>query len=124
MAPMDATEAFVAFVKRILIPAKASRFTELTSSKKCQRKILDALSHEFERAVREAASRKRDYSKLWEMPCFAFHPRVGFGAEFSNVRVAYDELTLDDGWLILLRDGSAGIFRPEAAWDNEKLIAG
>ena len=96
----------------------------LASSKKSQRKVLDGLCHEFEPAIRDAAIRTKDYSKLWERPCYAFHSRVGFGAEFSNVRDAYDQLALDDGWLIVLHDGSAGIHRPEARWDDEKLIAG
>lgn len=57
-------------------------------------------------------------------PCFVFHESLGFGVEFASVREAYDKLSLEDGWLILLRDGSAGIHRPEARWDDEKLIVG
>ena len=53
-----------------------------------------------------------------------FHEPLGFGVEFASVREAYDELSVGDGWLILLCDGSAGIHRPEARWDDEKLIAG
>jgi hypothetical protein len=49
---------------------------------------------------------------------------VGFGAEFSTVREAYDELSLEDSWLIVLQDASAGIHRPEARWGDEKLLAG
>lgn len=75
-------------------------------------------------AVRDAAVRTKDYAKLWEKPCYAFHPRVGFGAVYSTVREAYDELALDDSCLILLQDASAGIHRPEARWDDERLIAG
>jgi hypothetical protein len=121
---MNATEAFGAFVRRALIPAKARRFAVLASSKKGQRKALNGLGNEFEPAIRAAAIGTKDYSQLWEEPCFAFHPRVGFGARFSTVREAYDELSLDDSWLIVLQDASAGIHRPEARWDHEKLIAG
>lgn len=96
----------------------------LASSKKGQRRALDGLCHDFEPAVRDAAVCTKDYSRLWGKPCYAFHPRVGFGGEFSTVRDANDELALDDGWLIVLQDGSAGIHRPEARWDDEKLIAG
>jgi hypothetical protein len=124
LSRMNATEAFAAFVTRALIPAKARRFAVLASSKKGQRKALNGLCHEFDPAVRAAAICTKDYSKLWKKPCFAFHPRVGFGAEFSTVREAYDELSLDDSWLIVLQDASAGIHRPEARWDDEKLLAG
>jgi hypothetical protein len=121
---MNASEAFAAFVRRALIPAKARRFAVLASSKKGHRKALNGLCHEFEPAVRDTAICAKDYSNFWEKPCYAFHPRVGFGVEFSTVRDAYDELSLDDSWLIVLQDASAGIHRPEARWDHEKLIAG
>jgi hypothetical protein len=120
---MNATEAFVAFVMRALIPAKARRFAVLAPSKKGQLKILNGLCHDFEPAIREAAVRPKDYSRFWEKPCYAFHARLGFGAEFLTVRNAYDELALDDSWLIVLQNGSAGIHRPEARWDDEKLIS-
>ena len=121
---MNATEAFATFVTRVLVPAKAMRFAVLASSKKGQRKILDGLCHEFESAIRDGAIRTKDYSKLWDEPCFVFHSQAGFGAEFSNVRDAYDKLAIDDSWLIVLQDASAGIHRPEARWDDEKLITG
>jgi hypothetical protein len=121
---MNATEAFTAFVTRVLVPTKARRFAVLASSTKGQRKVLDGLCHEFEPAIRDAAVRTKDYSKLWEKACYVFHSRVGFGTEFSNVRHAYDELAIEDSWLIVLQDASAGIYRPEARWDDEKLIAG
>ena len=119
---MNATEAFSAFVMRVMPPAKGNRFAVLASSKNGQCKIIHKLCHKF--AVREATIQTADYTKLWGKPCFAFHSRVGFGAEFPTVRKAYDELSMDDGWLILLQDASAAIHRPEARWDDEKLIAG
>jgi hypothetical protein len=120
---MNAAEAFVVFVTRVLVPGKARRFAALTSSKKGQRKILEGLCHEFEPAVRPAAIRGRNYNSLWTHTCFAFHSSVGFGVEFPNVRNAYEQLSVQDSWLILLQDASAGIHRPEARWDDEKLIA-
>jgi hypothetical protein len=121
---MNATEAFSAFVTRALVPAKARRFAVLALSKKGQRKAINGLCHEFEPALRDVAIRTKDYTRLWEKPCYAFHSRVGFGAEFSTVRQAYDELSMDDSWLIVLQDASAGIHRPESRWDAERLIAG
>ena len=121
---MDAPQAFTHFVQRCLSPEKARRFAELAASKKGQRKFLAGLYHEFEPAVRAEAVRGGGYDKLWERPCFVFHEPLGFGVEFASVREAYDELSVGDGWLILLCDGSAGIHRPEARWDDEKLIAG
>jgi hypothetical protein len=121
---MNATEAFVTFVTRALTTAKARKFAVLASSKKGQIKALDGLYHDFEPAVRNFAICPKDYSKVWEKPCYAFHARVGFGAEFSTVRHAYDDLAMDDNWLIVLQDGSAAIHRPEARWYDEKLIEG
>jgi hypothetical protein len=121
---MNATEAFTAFVTRVLVPAKARRFSALASSRKGQRKVLDELCHEFDPAIRETAIRTKNYSSLWEKTCYVFHTRLGFGTEFPKVRDAYDELSFDDSWLIVLQDASAGIHRPESRWDDEKLIAG
>jgi hypothetical protein len=119
---MDAQQAFTHFVQRCLSPEKARRFTELAASKKGQRKILDGLCHEFEPAIRAGAVRRGGYDQLWNSPCFVFDERLGFGVEFASVREAYDALSVGDSWLILLRDASAGIHRPEARWDDEKLI--
>ena len=87
-----------------------------------QRKVLAGLCHEFESAVLPSAVRRGGYDSLWGSPCFVFHEPLGFGVEATSVREAYDQLSLEDGWLILLRDASAGIHRPEARWDDEKLI--
>jgi hypothetical protein len=119
---MDAQQAFRQFVQRCLAPEKSRRFTELSASKKGQRKVLAGLCHEFEPSVRSDAVRRGGYDKLWNSSCFVFHEPLGFGVEFASVREAYDQLSVEDGWLILLRDASAGIHRPEARWDDEKLI--
>ena len=119
---MDAQHAFAEFVQRFFTPEKARRFSELCASKKGQRKVLAGLYHEFEPAVRSGAARKGGYDRIWSSPCFVFHKPLGFGIEVASVREAYDELSVEDGWLILLRDGSAGIHRPESRWDDEKLI--
>ena len=121
---MDAQQAFTQFVRRCLSPEKARRFSELAASKKGQRELLSALYHEFEPAIRAEAVQGGGYDKVWNCSCFVFHESLGFGVEFALVSEAYDELSLEDGWLILLRDGSAGIHRPEARWDGEKIIAG
>lgn len=120
---MTAEEAFALFVTRVLLPHKARRFATLVSRTKGQRKILDGLCHEFEPAIRPQAVRPKDYKHIWSRPCFAFHPSLEFGAAFPSVRDAYEQLSVDDSWLILLQDGTAGIHRPEARWDAEKLLA-
>lgn len=119
---MNSQQAFVHFVNRVLAREKAVRFTSLSATKKGKRKILDALCHEFEPAILPTAIRKSDYHPLWDKPCFVFYAPMGFGVEFSTVRDAYDKLSVEDSWLILLADASAGIHRPEGIWDDEKLV--
>jgi hypothetical protein len=121
---MDAQQAFTHFVQRCLSTEKAQRFAMLCATKKGQRKILAGLDHEFEPAVRSEAVRDGGYDRLWDRSCFVFHAPLGFGFEFASVREAYDQLTVEEGWLILLRDGSARIHRPESRWTDERLIAG
>lgn len=120
---MDAAQAFVLFARRCLLPEKARRLIELCATKNGQRKVLARLYHEFEFAIRSNAVHPWGDEKLWDKSCFAYHDSLGFGVEFVSVHAAYERLSLDDGWLILLRDASAGIHRPEAPrWDHEKLI--
>ena len=119
---MDAQQAFTHFVSRVLVPPKAERFASLATTKKGQRKILDDLCHKFEPAIPPAVVRQKDYNAFWDKPCFVFCVQMGFGVEFNSVRDAYEKLSVGDSWLILLHDASAGIYRPEGRWDDEKLI--
>jgi hypothetical protein len=121
---MDAQQAFAKFVNRALLKEKAERFVTLSESKKGQQKILDSLCHQFESAIRPSEIRRKNYEKFWSNGCYVFHSSLGFGVEFSSVREAYDKLSIEDSWLILLQDASAGIYRPEGKWDDEKLIIG
>jgi hypothetical protein len=121
---MSALEAFVKFVNHALSQEKAERFIALSETKNGQRKILDGLNHQFESAILPGAIRQNNYDKFWKIPCYVFYSPLGFGVEFNSVREAYNQLSISDGWLILLQDASAGIHRPEARWDDEKLIAG
>jgi len=119
---MDAQHTFAHFVSRVLVREKAARLTSLSATKKGQRKILDGLCHEFEPAILPSAVRRMEYDAILDRPCFVFHAPIGFGVEFPAVRDAYEKLSVEDSWLILLADASAGIHRPEGRWDNEKLI--
>jgi hypothetical protein len=119
---MNAQQAFTHFVQRCLTPEKARHFSELCLNKKGQRQVLASLYHEFEPALLPSAVQRGSYDSLWSRPCFVFHERLGFGVEVASIREAYDRLSIEGGWLILLRDGSTGIYRPEARWDDEKLI--
>jgi hypothetical protein len=119
---MSAQEAFKHLVAKCLSPEKARRFTELSANSKGQKKILDGLCHEFGPAILPGAVKSGGYDGLWESPCYAFHQPLGFGVEIASVQEAYDRLSTKDSWLILLRDGSAAIHRPEGQWDDEKLI--
>ncbi len=110
---IDPKEAFGYFVNRVLERGKAERFTALSATKKGQRKILVGLCHEFDHAILPRVVRHKDYGLLWEKQCFVYYEPLGFGIEFETVRRAYEQLSVDDSWLILVRDASAGIYRPE-----------
>lgn len=118
---MNAISAFSAFLGHALAPARAARYSGLAGTPKGQRKLLDSLNHDFDRAIRPNSRRGRVDRRA---PCYAYHSSVGFGAEFSAVAEACDHLSGSDGWLIVLSDGSGGIYRPEARWDAEVEIVG
>jgi len=86
----------------------------LSRNDKGQRKVLASLYHDFERSIR-ADVRKPSVNRA--APCYAYHASVGFGAPFPSVVDAFERLGALDGWLIVLSDGSAGIYRPEDRWD-------
>ena len=119
---VDAQQAFVKFVKRTVTPEKARRFAALAETKNGQRKLLDALSHEFESAIVAQAAPPSADDAIWQQPCYVFRERTGFGVDAASMREAYDELSTRDSWLIILCDSSAGIHRPEDRWDDEKFI--
>lgn len=118
---MTAFEAFSAFVFRALSPVKAARYSGLAATAKGQRKLLGTLDHDFERAIRPDARRG---VVIRNARCYAFHTSVGFGAEVRSVAEAYERLSGVDGWLIVLSDGSGGIYRPESHWDAAIEIVG
>src|SRR5262245_59795540 len=103
---MTPSDAFAAFDKRVRVPAKSTRLAALVGTKKGQPKILNSICHEFDPAVRPTALRERDYSNLWERPCFVFYSPLGFGVEFTKLRDAYEQLSINDSWLIVLQDAS------------------
>jgi|GEM_PF-2163829 len=119
---MNAQEVFAHFVSRVLLAEKAERFTSLSTTKQGQQKILEGLCHQFEPAIRPSAIRTRNYEPLKNRPCFVFSAPMGFGVPFNTFGEAYDKLSIEDSWLIVLTDASAGIHRPEVRWDDEKLI--
>jgi hypothetical protein len=120
---MTPTESFTKFVSNFLLPTKASRYAELSNSKKGQKKILNYLCHEFESVVRKECIKSPSYDSMLELPCFVFENSRGFGALRDSVREALEELAVADSWLIVLIDGSAGAYRPEGKYDDEILIA-
>lgn len=119
---MTSREAFEYFVKQSLSPAKAERYAALMGKRKGEDRILASFDHEFEPAIRADVVRTSDYRSVWNKPCYIFHRSREFGADAATVRAARDELAMDDGWLILLTDGTAAIFRPESRWDSECMI--
>ena len=118
---MEAREAFIRFVSAVLVKEKAERFGTLATTTKGQRKIMIALCHEIEPAVRPSAVRRAAYDPVLEEPCFVFFESIGFGVPLPTVREAYEKISVYD-WLIVLRDASAGIYRPESRWDDETLL--
>jgi len=121
LSRMSAVQAFSAFVSLALTPARATRYSGLANRPKGQKRVLDSLYHDFERAIRPDAKRRAVDRRA---RCYAYHSSLGFGAEFPSVAEAYSKLGSDDGWLIIVSDGSAGIYRPESRWDAAVEIAG
>ncbi len=114
---MNAVEALHRFLPHALAPERAARFISLTSTAKGQNKFLGSLCHDFERALRPGVWGGRTVPR--ESRCYAFSTLTRFGAEFATVADAYEKLISWESWLIVLADGSGGIYRPEARWDAQ-----
>lgn len=119
---MDAREAFSIFTGRVLERANATRLAALLGTLKGERRILERLHNDFAAALQSHVTICNDYSAVWDVPCYIFCLGTPFGESAKTVKKAYDALALREGWLILLQDGSAAIFRPENHWDREMLI--
>ena len=63
-------------------------------------------------------------SRMRKSPCYVFHHRRGYGVKYPTFDAAYEELSIDDSWLIVMADGSMGVHRPESRWDAEQVFAG
>ena len=116
---MSEVDAFSIFVARALTPNRASRYSTLTGSAKGRKRLLGMLYHDFEKSMRQNVKRGNVNRAL---PCYAYHSSLGFGKEFPSVVNAYKQLCDTDSWLIVVSDGSAGIYRPEDHWDAEVEI--
>ncbi|MDX2111921.1 MAG: hypothetical protein SFY80_16960 [Verrucomicrobiota bacterium] len=122
--PLDAQQAFIQFSNTYLLQQSARRYTELCSNDKGRRKLLESLCHKYHSCVRPECIQQRNYEKIGNPPCYAFHSSIPFGTFYPTVHEAHDSLSIVDGWLIILRDASVGIHRPEGRWDDEFLIDG
>jgi hypothetical protein len=119
---MEPAEAWRKFVVGVLVPSKAERLASLIQTRRGQLKALDALSHDFHQAVRADVSvPRRDL--FWQLPCLVFQPPSTFGAPRPSFASAYEELSTEDGWLVVSEDGRFGIYRPEGRWDDERTLA-
>lgn len=106
-----------------LVPSKAKRFVALAESRKGQAKLIDALAHQFGDAIKPEAVVADVSPRMRKAACYGFHADLRFGECFSSLDEAVDALAVEDGWLIVLADGSAGMYRPEADWDGTCVIA-
>jgi hypothetical protein len=119
---MTPLEALSHLLRRVLVPRAAERFITIAATKKGQGKFIDALSHKFEEAIRPDVARTNAYERIWTRPCFVFTSPKDFGMACDTVGAAHDDLTSRDSWLIVVADGSAGIFRPEDNWANGETL--
>jgi hypothetical protein len=120
MAPED---ALLCLISGAIAQPKARRYIALMGSKKGQIKFLASLHHELDQVIKSGHSFKsRAHENLLQLPCFVFAPPKSFGVAYDHFCDAYRSLEITDSWLIVLADGSVGVYRPEARWDDELRI--
>lgn len=120
---MDSVEAVSKFIKGTIESHRARRLLALVATKKGRRKFLSELHHGIESDVRKDVIKLDDLSSRGSLPCYVYRGPGGFGAEKVSVNAAYDSLSVDDSWLIVSQDGRFAIYRPEARWDSEIIVA-
>lgn len=118
---MNEIEAFSSFVSKALENEKSRRYLSLAGTKKGKKKILDDLCHGFESAIlnKNIVDSDSGYSSK---ACYLYSGPTGFGIRYDTVLSAYEDVSMDDSWLIISDDGRYGIHRPESRWDDEKKI--
>ena len=118
---MNNVEAVKRFITGVLEKNRAARLCALVSTSKGERKFLRELSHGIE-APAARSDRMTSLRMCDSMPCYLYWEREGFGAAKASVGEAYNVLSVEDSWLIVSQDGTFGIYRPEARWDDEVAI--
>ena len=119
---MTPEDPFPTFIHAVLVPARAERYATLAAGARGRRRILDALYHDFDAALRPECIRDEPLDALDAAAGLIYHAARGWGIPCDTVAAAREDLALDDGWLILLRDGSAGLYRPEGRDDDTRVI--
>jgi len=118
---MNAIDALRKFIEGALLPAKARRYISLLGTKNGLKKIVEDLCHGLESEIDPKLTTTRSKMPMTSA-CFVFKRPHDLGTEHKTMIEAYDSLAGEDSWLIISQDGLAGIHRPEARWDAEKMI--
>jgi len=99
----------------------AERYRQLAESGKLRGVFLRDRYHELERRIRPSRTRPCGNSGVPPEPCYLFSTDH-YGAAFDSGAAAYEVVEMEDAWLIVSRDGSTGVYRPEGRFDHTMLV--
>ena len=119
---MNSNEVFVRFCNKALVAKKAMRYCELIKTKKGPIKILDMINHDIDNNIRNDTINTNINDNDMNSSCFIFHRNHDFGKQVDTLRAALDSLSQEEGWIVILENGSLAIYRPEGRWDAERTI--
>jgi hypothetical protein len=100
---------------------KVERFVGFARSPKHQKKILDALYHDFSKLLNRALIVRGLPDVAWDLPALIFRPPRQFGAPAPTLRAAHTQMLTPI--LVITLNGKYGFYREEDYLDTELLLS-
>ncbi len=119
---MNITDGLKYFVSSALVKSKRERFVGFLSNTKGHKKFLGSLDHDLEKLL-DSSKIVSDISKIdmeqqGDLYC---SNGVANNSDLSMVNL-YDKAPWEGGWLLINKQGSLAIYRPEGRIDDEIYI--
>ena len=119
---MDITDGLKFFINSALVNSKRERFIGFLSNTKSHKKFLVSLDHDLEKFL-DGSKVVSNISKIdMEQQGDIYCSNGEANNTNSSMVTLYDEAPWEGGWLLINKQGSSTIYRPEGRVDDEIYI--
>lgn len=119
---MNISKGLKAFLNKAVVNSKRYRYLDLIKSTKGQRKFAKSLDHDFENALdKSKIVDEIERSELEQNGQLFCSNGVTNNTDTSMYNL-YGKAPWEGGWLLINKEGTLAIYRPEGRIDNELYI--